>query len=597
MSSGSVLSVIVNTTKTDKLLYAQDFLKQRINDIIKNNIKITDAELLSLPKDDKYLTIDKSILPSMNELEKSHSVFINSSYRPSIPMTSEYIKVPYAQPEFDSTIKFQMPQVGNFTNDCVLHIRLSAISSKDYRDRVRYVAMLGHRLIEHVQFLVNNGNVVDEYGTDDYNAYYQYELSNAHKTGYLRNIGQEIPNIGYITGDPVMDMFQEYKTIGNGNQTLKYKHNSIDLFIPILFWFKDVRNALPRLPWGQLQLSVKLAKEMDIIGYYDGGGGGAYNSPKIEFCDLYVNQLFTLPEIFNLYTKKFVFSIIRTHKAHKEIIKINNSNNYKILLNNLKWPIELMYVSFRPQENITLSQFWHKNAKLIKKSYKTPVIAKDPSTVMSVVCNDDYPISNNKVSIALISHITSILSNVNGFYIGYDLIITEGFGYNSDIGNNKYTIIDYIANTATLIIDGVWYDNFIPNITTKFELSTSQLAINRVTYYQEESIVDSISIIAHDIEIFKSHKSIFYNSYLSSRFKNINTPDDANIYLIPLCINPYNHNPSGSINVSLVREFYIGFTSKLISSNYPVDLIVLARTINFLLVDANTGGLHLKYSI
>lgn len=599
MSYGNVFNVIINTSSADKLLFATDFLKYRITELIKkNDPDITLQDLISLPENDKNLTIDRSILPSMNEIEKSHSVFINSSYKPSVPLSSEYIKIPYSNPKYNTKILFQMPQIGQFTNDCMLHIRLSPMSVKNPIDRIRYVALLGHRLVKHVRFLVGNGGVVDEYGTDDYNAYLQYEVKPEHKIGYLRNIGQEIPKSGYIVGDPTMDMFQEYKTVGDGNQTLKYRHESVDLLIPILFWFKDTRNALPQLPWGKLQIEVELADDIDIIGFFDGtgemGSGGGYNAPIIEFCDLYVNQLFTLPEVFSLYSRKFVFSIIRTHRAHKEVIKVENSKEYKIMLNNLKWPTELIFASFRPRANLALSQYWFKNCKLTEKSYKIPVMAKNSVTVINATTDISIPATINTVTIAS----TSSLSTVNDFYKNYDLVITGGRGYNTlNIENNNYTVSVYTASTKTIRITTSWYQNAIPDNTTTFELFTPQLAVNNVTYYQEDPVVDTISLSVHDIDIFKDTTNSFYNSYLASKYKNLNTPDDRGMYLIPFCSYPFNHNPSGSLNISIARELYIKFTSCAISNSYPVDLIVLARTINFLLVDSSSGGLHLKYSL
>ena len=592
MSSG-VFNVIKNTSQNERLLYAQSYLKERINKIIKNKLpNITDEMLLSLPENDKYLNMDKSILPSLTELEQSHNLFINSSYKPSVPLTSEYIKVSHSQPEFGNIVTYQMPSIGHFTNDCVLHIRLSGMSAKDYRDRVRYVSMIGHKLVENVQFVINNGSIIDEYSTDDYNAYYQYEVKPEHKIGYLRNIGQEIPEVGYMTSDPLVDMFREYKYIGDGNQTLKHAHEPIDLFIPLLFWFRNIRTSLPALSWGQLQFKVKLANISDIIAFFDGGGGGKYNAPKIEFCDLYVNQLFTLPEIFNLYAKKFVFSIIRVHKSHKKVIKTHGEKEYEMLLNNLKYPTEVLYFSFRPRDNLALSQYWHKNCKLTKKSHQTPVAAKDPNNVLIVTAVADATrvSTENKITIAS----EYVLSTTDNAYASYDFVIIAGTGYNLlDITKNRYTVKSYTAIDKIITINET-YEGFLPDETTVFELYTPRLAMNLITYYKEEPVVDTISLIANGIELFKSTKSEFYNSYIPSKYAGVNTPDDRGLYMMPFCNKMLQHNPSGTIDVSLCREFYLRFTSNKINSQFPVDLIVLAKVINFLLIDNNT--LSLKYN-
>jgi hypothetical protein len=582
--SGAVFNIISNVGANDRLLYAQEYLKDRINAFIKvKDPTFTDAELLQ--NDNTFANIKNSILPSLNEIEKSHTTFINGSYKPGILLASEYFKVSNSMPKFDTKLVYQLPQIGQFTSDSVLHIRLSGLRAKDPLDRVRFCAMLGHKLIKQVRLVVNNGNIIDEYGSDDMNAYFQYEVPENHKKGYLKNIGQEIPQTGYITSDPGVDMHREYRTIGDGNQTLKQQHQPIDLYIPLLFWFKDIKCALPAIPWGQLQIQVDLAKVTDIIGFSNNGGGGMYNPPVIEFCDLYVNQLFTVPEIFSLYSKKFVFSLIRVHRQHKEAIKVDRNHNYEILLNNLKWPIENLYFSFRPRENLKLSQHWYKNVKLTETRYKVPVIAKDPASV--IIGNLSAVTQNTAVLVA------PYLSSINNIYVNYDIIIISGTGYNNDILQNRYIITNYDGETNTITIDGRW-NGILPDSTTEFELSNAQLAINYVTYYKEEPIVDTISLSANGIELYKNYSESFYNTYIPSKYANINTPDMGS-YMMTFCITPNMHAPSGSINASLCREFYLRFMSLTINDNYPVDLIVLAKTINFLLIDS--GNLSLRYNV
>jgi hypothetical protein len=608
MSNGAVFTLLANVGNQDRLLTAHEYLKNRINRFItEREPNITEQDLLSLPSNDRFLNIRNSILPSLHEIERSHVTFINGSYKPYISIASDYIKVPTPNPKFGETVTFQLPQVGNFTNDCVLHLRISPLYAIDPRDRVHYVAMLGHKLIEHVKFLVNNGTIVDEYTTDDYNAYYQYEVKENHKIGWLRGIGQEIPQLGYITSDPQFDMHREYRYIGNGNQTLKQFHQPIDLFIPLLFFFNNIKTPLNALPWGQTQIEIRLASAASVIGSANMGGGGLYNVPDIQKCDLYCNNLFVQPEIFNLYAKKFVFSIIRVHKHHKEIITSKGDNKYEILLRNLKWPTESLYFSFRPRENLSLSQYWYKNVQLIEQTYQVPVVSRNPNvTITGTMLIDPNNSQYTTINGALIASNTSVsFSSANNSYYNYDIVITSGFGFNAiDIQKNRHIIKSYIPiftegipvpSSAAITINDVWGD-FTPNANTIFEIYTPQLAINNVTYYQETPVVDNISLEVNGIELFKSNAESFYNNYLSGKFTNIATPEDRGLYLMSFCLDPNNHQPSGSINISLCREIYLRFYSQFISKNYPVDVIVLAKTINFLLIDKN-NAIGLKYNL
>jgi Large eukaryotic DNA virus major capsid protein/Major capsid protein N-terminus len=591
--SGPVFNLISNTSKADNLLYAQEYLTSRINDIIKQRSGhgvYTDAELLALPKKDKYLKIDDYILPNLNDIDKSHSTFVNSVYKPSIPVATEYIKIQGTSPQFGSTITFQLPQIGNFIADCMLHVRISAINTYDTRDRIRYVAMPGHKLIKNVKVLVNNGIIIDEFGTDDYNSYFHFEVFQPHKFGYMKNVGQEIPHVGYLTPDHTVDMFREYKFIGDGNQTLKQRHEAVDMMIPTLFWFNKIKNAIPSLSWGTIQIQVEFANSTDIIGFYDGGGGGNYTEPKIEFCDLYTNNIFTTPDIFSLYAKKFVFSIIRVHKAHKEVIRYDKGQHYSTLLSNLKFPTELLYLSLRPRENLALSQYWYKSSKLTEVLYRMPVVARDQTTVIT-----GYGGPGATTNTVTLTNTSSALSTSTDVYVGYNLIIISGYGCNTiDIEKNRFIVTAYDGITGTFSINGVW-DGFLPNANTQFELYIPQLAINSATYYKEEPIASSISLISSGVEIFKSNNEMFYNSYLPLKFNNINTPSDIGVYMVPFCLNPLDHSPSGSLNFSVCKETYLEFISSNINDTYPVDLLVLSRAINFIIVDQESGGMMLKY--
>jgi len=593
--SGPVFNLISNTSKADDLLYAQKYLTIRINDVIKQRSSeyggYTDAELLTLPKKDKYLKIDEYILPTLNDLDKSHTTFVNSVYKPSIPVATEYIKIQGTSPQFGSTITFQLPEVGNFIADCMLHVRISAINTYDTRDRIRYVAMPGHKLIKNVKILVNNGTIIDEFGTDDYNAYFHFEVFQPHRIGYMKNIGQEIPHVGYITPDHTVDMFREYKFIGDGNQTLKQSHGAVDMMIPTLFWFNKIKNAIPSLSWGTIQMQVEFADFTEIIGFYDGGGGGKYTEPKIEFCDLYTNNIYTTPDIFSLYAKKFVFSIIRVHKAHKEVIRYDRGQQYSTLLSNLKLPTELLYLSLRPRENLALSQYWYKSSKLTEVLYRMPVVARDPTTVIT---GNGGP--GSTANTVILTSTSTALSTNTGAYIGYNLVIISGYGCNvKDIEKNRFIVTAYDGITQTFTINAPGWDGFLPNANTQFELYIPQLAINSATYYKEEPIASSISLVSSGVEIFKSNNEMFYNSYLPFKFDNLNTPIDIGIYMIPFCLNPLDHNPSGSLNFSVCKETYLEFISSNINETYPVDLLVLSRAINFIVMDKESGGMTLKY--
>jgi hypothetical protein len=590
MSTGSVFTLLINNGKTDKLLNAYEFLKERIAKYIKEKDKSYNIEeLLHLPEDG-YLHIKDDILPSLNYIEQTHNTFVCGTYKPCIPISFEYIKQQYNSPKFGQTITFNIDKYGTFINDMVLRIKLTGLKAVDNQDRVRYVSFLGHKLLENVKFSVQN-NPLDEYTTDDYNAYFNHELLSEQKTAWLRNIGQETPELAILTSDPSFDMHKEYRWIGNGNQTLKQKHDDVELLIPLLFWFKDIKNALPNhiIPWGQTNVTIKLAEVSDIVGFSDYGGGGAYISPTITTCELYTNNIFIPPEIFNLYSTKFSFNLIRVHRQHKQLLKGSSDSYDEVKLHNLKWPVETLYISFRPRDNLSLSQYWHKNTKLIPKNYKVPVVAKNNNTVITGTIVSAS--SSNGIAKAVIT--AGNLSIINNTYNNYDLVLTGGTGYNAnDIIQNRYIISDYDGDKKEITLTTNW-NNYIPNTTTTFELFTPELAINLVSYYEEYPIIKSMSLFAHGVEIYRDNPESFYSNYLPYRF-GLSTGLDKGSYVMNFNLYPKSHHPSGSLNTSIARELYLRYSSNIINSSYLVDLIVISKCINFLLV--SDGSAIIKYS-
>jgi hypothetical protein len=496
----------------------------------------------------------------------------------------EYTKIPAINAKFGSTIKFTLQHHGTFINDMVLNIKLSKLRVIDSRDRVRYTAFPGHKLLENTKFSVQN-HPLDEYTTDDYNAYYNHHVPEDKKEAWLRSVGQEIPELGHMVSDPYFDMHREYRWIGDGNQTFKQVHDEIDLFIPLLFWFNtDVKNALPNhiIPWGQTDVTIKLGEFSDIVGSADFGGSGKYIVPDILKCDLYVNNIFVHPEIFNLYRKKFAFNLIRVHRHHKQMCGLDTN---EILLHNIKWPVESLYIAFRPRSNLFLSQYWYKNTKLTQKMFKAPIVAKNYNLVITGT------VTSSTTNTAILN--ATGLSAVDGAYTTYDFVLTAGSGYNDDnIVENRYTVTAYNGTTKQITISPDWVNDH-PDTTTTFELFTPQPAINYVTYYKEEPVIKSMSLVAHGIEIYKDFSQAFYSNYLPFRFgRTLPAPKERGSYIMNFNLYPDSRHPSGHLNATVARELYLRYTSDVISDTYQVDLIVLAKAINFLLVDRGRAALY-----
>ena len=581
MSTGGIFKLMSNSGIQDKLLMASDYLDHRVKLMCRNHKnKINNGG-------SQTLDLDKSWLPDINSISKSHMMFINGAFKPFVSSGFEYNKSKsIGIPNFGTTISFTVPQFGDFINDAVVHIKMSRLESVDNRDRVRYAAMLGHKIFKRVEFKIN-ANVLDTYESDDYNAFYEFKVPPAKQIGWLRNIGQEIPIQGNLSSDPTYDMFQEYRLIGCGNQTLKQRHEPIDLWIPILFWFKDIRNALPTIaiPFGQTNINIQLASVAELVGFADYGGGGAYTPPTITSIDLYINNIFMNPNIVKIFIAKFGFSLIRVHGHHQEA---TNKPGGMIKLNSLRWPTETLYLCFKPHANSNLSQYWHKCCSLTLGQIKVPVVARD-----SLLITRGTVTNVTATTVDLVYTSGPAITSIDDDYNGYDFVITGGTGFvSSDIVRNRYIISDYVGATQTITINSAW-DASPPDSTTTFELSTPQLGINSVQYYTETPTIDTLKIVAHGIDIYSETPESFYNSYLPYRFgRNMNTPTDRGWYMLNFNYLPGEYQPSGHINLSRAREFYLMYTSSFINSTNQTNITVLSDAINFLLIADGTAALR-----
>ena len=582
MSSGGIFNLITNSGVQDKLLMATDYLNSRVSTLSNTTTN--------------NISLDNSWIPAMNFIEKSHILFVHNTYRPYVASSFEYLKVnPNGLISFGNDIKFTLPTTSDFINDMCVHVTLDGLSALSDKDRVRYVSMLGHKLFKKTDFTVGS-NILDTYYTEDYNAYYEFKVPPSKKTGWLRNMGQEIPLTGYVTADPINDFHREYKTYSNGNQTFKQKHDSVEMWIPLLFWFKDISCSFPNfaIPYGQNNVNINLASIDELVGVSSYGGNGLYNTPTIT-CDLYVNNIYIMPEIRNLFIDKIGFTLIRVHGRH--VVKSLSNSSDSLLLNSLKWPTECLYLAFKPQTNLSLSQFWHKNTILEQTNVKVPVATKNSNSVTKIkLTNITQETLTTQASADIVYVSGPVISPLESYYNGYDLEITENTygssGYNSsDVIKNKYNIISY-NSSGRITINKPW--TYIPTINSTLDLYTPQLAINTMHFFTEKPTIKSISLSSSGIEIYKPINESFFNSYTTYQFGENNTPHDRGWYMLNFNFLPGSQQPSGHVNISNARELYLSYTSNNISDTNLVDLTVLSDCINFLVI--KDGGAVLRFT-
>jgi len=651
MSSGGVFTLIANDGKADKMIMATDLLNQRIKDITCMRAK----EGLQDPT------------PTLVDIEKTHVLFVNAHFKPFAAIGYEYSKTrsQSGSASYGESVTFSIPQFGDFFNDMVVHVQLAAIAANsvswtpeyptevngvalttgaanvaagvtgsaeryEYQfvnaagvvqaastqtDFVRYCEYPGERLFKRVEFNVN-GNPLDDYNNDITMMHRKFRVAPGKLNGWKRLMGQEVPKDGYtplcivantsnfgaaavssevglpfgtsqvapLTSQSSNDGARKLVQVVDGPQTPKAQQPQLEMWIPLLFWYNlDARLSIPSvsIPYGQRFITVEFEQQANIVYSAPGNlylqlttdvvtGTGAGNwdtltnvtnwtrcvtrSPalagstlptqSITKAELYINNIFVNPEIHDIYIKRIGFSLIRVHRFQRKELSTAGNNE---LLSNLKWPIETMYLGVRPKFNTDNSA----NANAWRDWHHL-------TRLVDKVCEE----ANSNVVLAQ----DPTAANVTG------------------------------AITDTFVTAGTSQRNLVNSVGRTF-FSESLHTVKRLT------------VLAHGIYLYNDFPSEFFAAYIPWQYGgyNIVVPDDEGALMVNFCLYPGTYQPSGHVNVSRAREFYVNFTSDYVgvdvsaitgvsseNGSQIAVLLVVASAINFLLI--SDGSAVLRYS-
>lgn len=530
MSTGGIFSLITNDGKQDKMLMATELLSQRLAEVKEARKAMENPN------------------PTLSDIERTHILFMNAHFKPFAAIGYEYNKVVANNPTLGSKVQFSIPQFGDFFSDMVVHVKLASPTTAYTgtptagADGVADCAVFrwcdypGERLFQKVSFDVN-GNPLDEYYPDTYNMHRQFCVSKSKMHGWMRNMGQETPiRATYKYHDD--NAAAKLAPLGarasfeyfNGHQTYKRTHNDLEMLIPLLFWFNtDPRLAIPSvaIPYGQRYINIDLATPQQLIRAIINPGASStagltmptVTTPTFTNFDLYINNIFVQPDIHDIFIARIGFTLIRVHR--RQITNVNKSSD-NILLQQLKWPVETMYIGVRPTANI--------KSNTILSSYQ------------------------GSPSVSLGGQVAVVDANMTDWH--------------------KFGVV-----TTTAVAKAA-----LTGASEGFLIS------------QQEGHVSRLSITAHGVPLYNNMPSKFFNSYIPYQYGgwNISTPEDPGLYMVTFNLYPGTYQPSGHINLSRAREFYVQYDSTYVASDATAELIVNAVAINFLLV--SDGSATLRYA-
>jgi hypothetical protein len=573
MATAGIFTLITNDGKQDRMLMATELLKRRLTSI----------------KQARAAAGLKDTTPTLLDIERTHVLYMNAHFKPFAAIGFEYHKV---NPDsggatLGTEVRFSIPQFGDFFNDMALYMKFNkatftSASADPNRDVFRYCDYPGERLLQKVKFDVN-GNPLDEYTSDVYNFHRQFNVQPNKVVAWNRLVGQETPQEAYLKQSSQTQPESRIKLdYCDGYQTPKAEHDALVVMVPLLFWFnKDPRLAVPSvsIPYGQRFLNITLAKSSDLIEKVTPTlSTGSDNTPTpvltVAECSLFINNIFVNPEVHDIFIKRIGFTLIRVHRLQTTRVKDDNAN---ILLNNMKWPIEAMFVALKPVSNTTSHQNWHVFSKVA--NVEKNVLGVASSDLDTIAVGEIQAFRGLTKSEMTLENYSSLVRTTASGMALYSLMTSME-------GNSVSAEEMYDAIQAATDLDRK--DAPLPTVMG----ATAKVDVRKIS-----PTINKLSITAHGIDIYKELPGTFFHSYTPYTFggHNVSSPTDPGALMITFCLYPGSYQPSGHVNVSRAREFYLKYWSEgAVTTEDPADLIVVASAINFLLI--SDGSAVLRYS-
>lgn len=471
-----------------------------------------------------------SAQPEITFFKKAYKRHTNYSIEP----TPQYFKT---TPDFGRRCTVSVAKNADLAGMTWLYVELPYIQLENKttsNKKFAWVNKIGLALINFIEIEIA-GSIIERHYGDWLNIWNEITVSTGHKPGYNKLIG----NIPELTG---------YS---------KTKQSHI-LYIPLAFWFcQDVGLALPLI--ALTHNDIKIHVEFNDIDKCYKLSPSHYMTLSDNICIFKPGELF-----------------YQTYQNSKNIGE---------------------FVSFDP-----ISQKLYYNP--LKGKFVVPNIQNDPE--LSLTGNLTNTSNNIKPNSIVVKDEDYFRYNKPSLINAY-LLINYIYLDNFERQNFLHGAHEYLIPIVQNISDQVMYST---NVTYKLPLtnpvkmliwrgvllsnSTMNNDFNYTTYpytEKEENIVSKNTLVINSINRMEPN-SVEYYTYLPRhqyKFKG----NEKGIYCYSFGLNPFDLQPSGSLNFSKVDDAYILFKlNKLINYQNPVTFRCYGIQYNILRTFNGIGGLQ-----
>ncbi|MFA5176685.1 MAG: major capsid protein [Candidatus Omnitrophota bacterium] len=629
MSAGGIFKLLASDGRADRMVHATDMLNERIRSIMCQR---------------RERGMDPT--PTLADIEKTHILFVNAHYRPFAAIAYEYTKVrtQSGNPTWGGHMQFSIPAYGEFFSDMVVHVTLGAVActpsvvpafppaiganvvtvatsqtsdvvnaaahqytlyTQEYVDAAgnvltvggaisnytRYAEYPGERLFREVKFEIT-GNPLDTYESDATLFYRKFFITHDKEIGWKRLVGQEVPVDAYtnetaisgtnsfqvpmanavdVTGTVVGPAnatitARKLTQVVSGPQTPQAIQPALDLWIPLLFWFnKDVRLAIPSIsiPYGQRFITIAIANQAEIV----------FPAPGNLFLRL-TTEVRTDEEVAGTTGTAVALSVRNvSRQVNYEPILLAGSTvspaqtmNAEMYVNNLFVNPEIHDIYIK-RIGFTLVR--------VHRIQHPEVTASSEDRLLSQL---KWP--TEMIYIGMRPSFNTSAANPNQYRDWHNLTAVTD--------ETMYTVArsSGAVQATTDLAAAPWPDS----VKTFTHRETSEQLY--VPVYTQT--IDSLKVTVQGNDIITETDAPFFRDYTPWYYGQsiMRTPVDLGALLINFAIYPGTYQPSGHINISRAREFYVHYNSSYCSTGSPCQMITVGISINFLLVSDGSAVLR-----
>lgn len=568
MSSGAIYTIINNDGKADRLLSATELLNTRIS-MIKRARKAA----------------GRNPTPTIMDLEKTHIVFVNAHYKPFASMAFEYFKIkPTGALDFAQEGTWDIPTYGDFFADMMFHARSNPVSCSSDDAAWRWVSWVGEAALPKVLFRVSS-NEMDHFGTFEYVFFRQFELSASKREAYARCMGQQSFEKGLMV--PAQPSSTETETVASvanayGSALRHY--------------------GVSAAATDATALGTKLSAMNNKVGFHVDVACG-YQTPKnnANHASTVGQQRTDVLEI----TAPLLFWFNKDFSVSVPSVSIPNGQRYiQITIAALA-----TLVSSVSHGGEKLSGTDHTDGNTDVSTAATGTMSSSAAGLPqadlwfnNIFVNPEvHDVFIKRIGFSLVRvHLRQVKGQLTSLAGGESQLHDLRFPVERIYVGFRSSASYSTSNAASLAyLDGWHRFGEVQSHASRCTLSAA--ASIDVQYLQARPLVQKISISAHSVPLYNEVPARMLSDYIPLMYGDQSAaPVDPNAYMVTFQLYPGYYQPSGHMNVSRSREFYIKYDNTAPSNGLNLgegtafEMRAHARALNFVLY--SDGSATMRYS-